>query len=259
MPITSGGSPTLSPGRTFSRLALIELVNRRTKKVGAHLDMGAEFLLALQEFCGAHPFFWRRNTIQLATEPGVATYDLSDIIPVGGPSVQRILKVKILDPSTGKLAKLPPLFGLDSQEDAMMDTSEAFPTMYFVAPGTNQVIYLYQIPDQAYTWRVSFLGVPVMLPEQQPDQIPMVPGYMHWILALALEKNVLRVSLGEDSPQYETAQNAYDKALADAALNLEFAEEDHSDEPGSAWGYGDHTVRSVGGIPVIRRNTLPNS
>lgn len=248
MPSVIETTTALSPGRTFTRTGLMEIVKRRTKNVGKDLDLSAEFLLSLQELCGEKKWYWRKKQVKFDTVAGTPTYDLSEIIEKWGASIESYIKVKIVDPSSGKLCVLTALHGLDSQECAMEATTQAKPEHYFPdldTSSTSQVIRLTDIPDGIYPTRVSFWAVPVMLPEKQDNQIPLIPGHMHWLAALAFEKNILRTALGEEASEYMAAQNAYDRALARSSIIERFAEDEHDDNPEGNWGSGREGIRST--------------
>jgi hypothetical protein len=247
MPSVIDTTPALQPGRTFTKRTLIDLVQKRTNKYAreAKLDMTSEYLTALQELCSRHKWYWRRKSIRYQTVAGTPTYDLTALIDTDGPSLQEIIKCKLLDPSSGKLVTLPPIFGFDTQEAAMEDTTVDQPTNYFIDPGTAWTIRLTPIPKAIYTMRTSAWCVPVSVPEKTPDVIPLLPGHMHWILALTLEKNVLRIAVGEEANQYTVASAAYETAVARASTLTRFGEEERDDEQiGGGWTNDDCAIRS---------------
>lgn len=248
MPSVIETTTALSPGRTFTRTGLMEIVKRRTKNVGKDLDLNAEFLLSLQEFCGERKWFWRRKVIKFDTVAGTPTYDLSEIIDVWGAAIENYIKVKIVDPSSGKLCTLTAVHGLDSQQNAMEDTTQAKPQHYFPdldTSSSSQVIRVTAVPDGIYPTRVSFWAVPVMVPAKQPNQIPLVPGHLHWLAALAFEKNILRACLGDEASEYMAASNAYAVGLSRSSIIEEFAEEEHGDNPQGNWGSDQDGIRST--------------
>jgi hypothetical protein len=217
----------LSPNRTFTRRSMIEFVHRRTKKIGADLDMDGELLTALQELCGEQKWYWRRKSVSFQTEAGNPTYNVADIIEVDGPSIEQLIHVKIKDPSTGKLCQLSPIYDFDAQEDALECTQTGQPGQYFIQPGTSTTIRLVNIPDAIYTIRPSFWAIPVALPEQLGNDIPLLPGHMHWILALLLERNIYRLRLGGEAPEMVTANGLYVAAISRSAVLKDF--EDRGD------------------------------
>jgi hypothetical protein len=220
MPIFDGGGGApvaLAAGRTFTRQGVIDAAHRRTKKIGEHLNANVEFLTALQEFCAEHRWYWRRRSVRFDTAPSANVYDLAE---QGAADCERIIRVNWVK-GPRSLTKLDPIFDHDEQELTLDDDREGPPERYF---RDGDGLHITPTPNAAYSIRIPYWAVPVSLPEQQPNQIPLVPGNLHWILVLAMEKNIYRAVLGDAAKQYISALSAYQAALDKAANQIEFTD-----------------------------------
>lgn len=213
MPIIDPGSePQVKAGMTRQRV--IDLANSRTGQVAEkkRLDLDALFLEVLQEFCQEHRWFWRKRSIGFYTTPDVATYDLTD------PSKDAIDCATIISVkyfiNASEYVKLDPIFGQDRQDAALESSVRGEPAAYFLEPGYQGKMRILNTPDGAYRIRVSFWSLPNTTSDQQPDNIPLVPGFHHHILVKGMVAKITRDPVDID---------IYERAVARAGEARDFA------------------------------------
>ena len=241
--------PVMDTSRTvkagMSRQRLIQLADERTGKI-AHgkLNLDAEFVTVLQDFCGAYRWYWRRKTVGLDTTPNEPTYGLS-VSDGSIPAVDCELIIRVLVfgvPGTTQAnpyKKLTPLLDPERQEVAIWDTTQGPPCNYFIDPNTSNVLRVTPIPDQEYPVRVAYWAMPNLAYDDLANQIPLVPGYLHRLLVKGLEAQIFRYVIGEASTAYMSAKSEYETGRDDAALRREF-----TTEQGREWTSQEHAIRS---------------
>lgn len=213
-----------SDRRGMTRDRIIELALARTRGAGKgtiELDLGAEFLVALQEFCGEARWYWRRKKVAFNTVAGTPTYDMGDYQAY---DLEQIIDKPKLFVSATEYEELEPIFETDEQDAVAEDTAQDTPARYFIEPGTTQTIHLTPIPADTHRVVISYWAMPNTSSETQPDEIPLVPGFLHHIIQKGLEKNILRTAVGARGADYLAAKSAYEAAVARAALRTDFAQ-----------------------------------
>jgi hypothetical protein len=212
-----GASAPLSAGRVLTRQSVIEVVHKRTKRIGESLDMNLEFLVALQEFCASNRWYWRRRSLPFNSAQGEPVYDFADI---GAGDLERFIRLYIVE-SDETLTKIDPEFDHDQIDRMLSSSKTGKPSKYF-ADGDG--LHLYPIPDAAYDLRLPYWAIPTTLPEKQANNIPMVPGPLHYIVAAALEKNVYRIILGDKAKEYLASKEYYEAQVARASNLTDFVD-----------------------------------
>jgi hypothetical protein len=126
----------------FTRTQLIAMADARTEKRGKVLNLDAEFLTALQEFCLEQRWWWRKKSVAFNTVAGTATYDLGDSTR-DSIDCEQIVKggVKLFTSGT-TYTELTPIFDSDEQDVACEDTTQGQPANYFIERGTSQTLRL---------------------------------------------------------------------------------------------------------------------
>lgn len=226
----------------FSRKQIIEIVNKRTeRKAKDGLDLDSEFLIALQEFCWERRWWWRRRLSQFTLVPGTSTYDVTDPTGINAPDMQQISRngAKVFPlPTNGspltsawqpscQYHPLDPIFDPD-QQDTIIQLQSSYaqgtPQRFFFVPGNPWEIQLDPIPDAAYPFTLSFYAVPNWTADSVPEQVPLVPAYLHPVLIKKFERTVLRYTIGEESAKYQAVSEEYEESLEKAQLYGNFSD-----------------------------------
>ena len=146
---------TRTPQAGMSRQRLIQLADERTGKISrGKLNLDAEFVTVLQDFCSSYRWYWRRKTVGFDTTPNGPTYGLAvsdgSIPAVDCEQIIRVLVFGVPGTSaTYPYKKLTPLLDPELQERAIWDdTTQGPPQNYFIDPNTSNVLRLTPIPDK---------------------------------------------------------------------------------------------------------------
>jgi hypothetical protein len=225
MPVIAGPSSQPAPRGKVSVNQIIEMVNKRTERRGEKtLDMRAELLGVIQEFCQEHRWFWRRKSVILNTlADGTYQYDLTD---TGGANIADFEQIsqaapKIFTSGGVYLGKLQPEFDPDQQDILAEDQSSGQPSCYWITgPSTLNV---YPKPNGVFRIRIPYWANPAMTPEEMDDVVPLVPPNLYRILIKGLERQVLRYTLGEGSAKYLAAKTEYEELVLKSAMKEDFA------------------------------------
>lgn len=208
----------------MTRQRLIQLADSRTRRIAqGRLNLDQEFLALLQDFCSEYYWSWRKYSIGIDTQAGTNAYNIG---PSNGQEFEceQIISVKLFpDPSnSSKWQKLTPLFTTDEQDEALENTTQGPPARYFPALSDPDTLTLSPIPDGVYHLRATYWALPNSRYDKLPDEIPLVPAFLHRVLAKGLEAQIYRFCLGESSAQYSTAFAEYSDAKDRAALKRDF-------------------------------------
>ncbi len=223
---------------------LIELADRRTERRGSKvLDLRAEFLLALQEFCLEARWPWRRKTTEFTTTAGSWQYDLSDPNNANAADLHQFVQhgVKIYNNPGNPTAyvELPPLFERDQQDSAIFSNSNnpplvtGLPQRYFMMPGDFLTLVVTPVPDQTYPIQVAYWAVPAPTSDSLPEVIPLVPGFLHHVLLKKLEASIFRFTLGEGNAKYMAVSAEYQKLIDKYQLTSGFVPGERTDWTGA--------------------------
>jgi hypothetical protein len=230
----------------MTRQRLIQLADQRTRRIAqGKLNLDQEFLALLQDFCSEYYWSWRKYSVGFDTTTGTQTYDIG---PSDGSEFEceQLISVKVFPDPIGPTGggeswrRLVPLYDTDSMDYALEDTTQGPPAKYFPALGDPDSLFISPIPDNVYHLRATYWALPNSRYDALPDQIPLVPAYLHRILAKGLEAQIYRFCLGEMSAQYSTAFAEYSDAKDRAALKRDFG-------TGKVREYTDpeHAIRST--------------
>jgi hypothetical protein len=122
----------------------------------------------------------------------------------------------------GSKSEINPVFDTVEQDELLDDASTSGPPkVYFVQP--TMVLNFHPAPDQEYPVRMSWWTVPSGTPGEQDDEIPLVPGHLHHVLAKKFELQILRFTLGEGSSKYQAVSAEYQKLVQGYQLYEEFS------------------------------------
>jgi hypothetical protein len=205
----------------YSSSALIEVADRRTERRGSKtLDLNAEFAMAVQYLVMECRWSWRRKLKFFTQVPGTWQYDLSASAP--GPNagdIQQFVKHGVrIYPSglTPEGCELTPLFERDIQSFVMRQNlytpSPKQPQQYFMNPFL--VLNVTPVPDAAYPTSLDYWACPVFTGAAVPEQIPLIPAWMHHVLLKRLEAQIFRYTLGEGAAKYQAAMGEYAALVA---------------------------------------------
>jgi hypothetical protein len=243
---------------------LIELADRRTERRGSKtLDLNSEFLMALQYLCMEARWSWRRKVGFFQMTPGKWTYDLTNPIIAGGPAandLQQFVKhgVKIY-PNPGNYTtwgELTPMFERDLQTNAiyqnMFNPLVRMPQQYFMYPGAFLLLAVAPVPDQAYPVTIDYWSYPNLSLDSIPDQIPLIPAFMHNVLLKRLEAQIFRYTLGEGAAKYQAAMGEYNMLVAkylgmDGMVPGEHLDYSADDDYESVFGNNQNAIQSTHG------------
>ena len=223
MPVLN--NPT-SSGMTRQRL--IQLSDQRTRRIAqGRLNLDQEFLALLQDFCSEYYWSWRKYSIGFDTAAGTNAYNIG---PTNGQEFEceQIISVKLFPDPTAPAGggeswrRLTPLYDTDAQDYALEDSTQGPPAKYFPALGDPDTLIVSPVPDGVYHLRATYWALPNSRYDKLPDDIPLVPAFLHRVLAKGLEAQIYRFCLGEQSAQYSTAFAEYSDAKDKAALKRDF-------------------------------------
>jgi hypothetical protein len=220
----------------FSRTQLIELANRRSERRGISLDLGGEFLIALQVMCLEKRWWWRRRIAPFTLTAGQAQYDLSDSTGWDAADFQQMAKdgLKIYANNIPQSSYLfgraafscpEPVFDTDEQETILALQNQfprATPQRYFIQQ--NMIITFDPIPDANYPVSAGYWAVPNWTDDSSTEVIPLLPNYLHAALAKRLEMQIYAFSLGEGTEKYTAAAKEYEDLINMASLYRNFAD-----------------------------------
>lgn len=232
------GSTATTSG--FSRTQIIEMANRRTERRGAPLDMGGEYLSALQEVCMERRWWWRRRIATFSLVAGQSKYNLLDSATLNMGDFQQVAKngFKLFTPSATLGSGSPvapwncpftcpePIFDADRQESVLALQSQfpaGLPCGYFML-GAEGMLVTDRIPDQNYPASLAYWAVPAYTDDDEDETVPLLPPSLHGLLIKRLELHIERYSLGEGSEKYEAVAEEYGELREKALLYTNFAE-----------------------------------
>lgn len=201
----------------MTRTDIISQVEKRTESRGKkQLDMKAEFLNALIAFVKERDWWWRRMSRTFSTVAGTPTYDF-------GADWHRSQRMKLYTSAT-TWVWIYPLFDPDEQDAALQDTKQDQPCNYFPDLTDPTMVRLTPIPNAVFTIRDSYWACPSSdTGDDQLEAVWRVPVHAHPIVQMKLEAIVLRFTLGEGAAKYQAAESLYQKMVADAADEVDFA------------------------------------
>lgn len=193
---------------------IIESVNRRTEsKADTRIDLRLELLNALTEFCMEKHFWWRKKYVSFATAVGTKDYDLSG----DAPDLAEIDEIVPATAISGSTCRLRPFFDAPSIIAAANATANAAPSSYTMVPGQTQQIRLGAPADQVATLAAIYWAIPMRTNDTSDEAIPLVPPFLHWGLAYALERRVYEVLYGQLDPRFAMANKRYDDFIEKAS------------------------------------------
>jgi hypothetical protein len=203
---------------------IIEIANQRTERRGEKtLNLKAELLGVLQEFCQEHRWYWRRKSCVINTVAATYQYDLTEQGVANVTDFEQVSQagVKLFDASGNVLGKLTPVFDIDQQEIYAESQDSGQPTVYWISE--NSTLNLYPNPNDVFRVRIPYWATPGMDPDSLPEEVPLVPPNLYRILIKGLEAQILRYTLGEGAAKYEAARTEYEKLVTKAAMKVNFA------------------------------------
>lgn len=185
------------------------------------LNMQAELLKVIQDFCKKYDWYWARKTAALTTSANTSTYDLKTAT---GSTINDFWRVAERDlpvyQNGSYIGVLTPEFDVLNQEDLKASTTASTPSQYFFA-GSATTIEINK-PDGVYTIRIPYRAVPKIPSGELTETVPLVPEDLHGLLQDGLEVRVLRWLLGENSAKYLAAKGEYDNDVRSAAVGNVF-------------------------------------
>jgi len=230
----------------MSRQRIIQLADQRTGKIAqGKVNLDAEFVAVLQDFCGEYRWYWRRKSVGFDTTPGVPSYGLAaadnSIPAVDCEQIIRVLAFGVPGTDdTHSYKNLNPILDPEAQEVAIYNEAmQGPPRSYFIDPGSSNILRLCPTPDQSYSIRVPYWAMPNLAFDDLSNDIPLVPGYLHRLLVKGLEAQIYRAVIGERAPAYQVARGEYEEARDKAALRREFTV-----EQGREWSNQEEAIRS---------------
>jgi hypothetical protein len=219
----------------FSRTQCIEIAQKRTERRGASLDLGSEFIAALQEVCMETRWWWRRKTAIFTLTSGTAKYDLTDQSGFNAADFHQAARksVRIYNQVSGspsgqanwRTHTIEPEFD-PLEQDKILALQSTFPSgppcKYFV-----QWPYLYfdVPPDQNYQASIGYWAVPNFTDDSADETIPLVPSYAHSLIIKRLEMHIEHFSMAESgAAKYEAAAAEYREMVAGQQIYNRFAD-----------------------------------
>jgi len=197
---------------------IVALATARTEQRGVKvLNLYAELLIVIQEFCKSHAWEWRKKIYSFSTVATTPKYAL----PVESQSTQGsacdvddIENVQIITAPDDADLLDEVVSEIDQARRQSMDTSER-PDSYFRALGDYTSLILSPTPDAVYPMVLVYWAIPVDAITQD-SAVPLVPPQLHGVLAKGFEAFILRYTLGEESAKYESAKAEYEAQLVRA-------------------------------------------
>lgn len=215
----------------MTRSQIIAIVNGRTEgKLVGQVDFNDLFNDVEQELCAEYRFWWLHKRLNFSTAAGTPTYDLTTIATVpanAGPFVDEITRVTLID-SAGNVTKLQYISDDEGVAAILADTTSDKPGFYTFENNdmtNSQLLRLAKIPNGVYTVYVYFWAMPNPSADTSDDAIYLIPQSKHHILKTALEKEVWRLSFGEQDPKYVTALQEYQRKVEQAKKKPAFSTE----------------------------------
>lgn len=214
----------------FSRSQIISTVSRRTEQRGSALDLGGEFIIALQDICLESRWWWRRRVNTFSLVAGQAKYDLTDAAGANAPDLQQIAKngFKIFATGTPQSYVCPePVFDVDEQ-DTILATQSQYPpntpSRFFLQPGAISTLIVDPIPNAANPCAFAYWAIPNYTDDSGDETVPLIPYYLHPLLIKKLEMQVERYALGEGAEKYQAVSAEYENMKSKAQLYRQFAD-----------------------------------
>lgn len=240
--------PVMDQGRGvkagMSRQRIIQLADQRTGKIAqGKVNLDAEFVAVLQDFCGEYRWYWRRKSVGFDTVPGDPSYGLAaadnSIPAVDCEQIIRVMAFGVPGTSASHpYKKLNPILDPEAQELAIYNEEiQGPPQNYFIDPGTSNVLRLAPTPDDTYAMRVAYWAMPNLAFDDLSNDIPLVPGYLHRVLVKGLEAQIFRSVLGDKAPAYQVARGEYELLRDNAAMRREFTV-----EQGREWSNPENAI-----------------
>jgi hypothetical protein len=222
----------------FSRTQCIEIAQKRTERRGATLDLGAEFILALQEVCIETRWWWRRKTAIFTLVAGTTRYDLTDQSGFNAADFhQAVRKAVRLYDSTGVVSTVEPQFD-PLEQDKILALQSTYPAS---TPGRYFVQWPYIIfdapPDKNYQASIGYWAVPNFTDDSASETIPLLPSHAHGLAIKRLEMHIEHFSIGENGPvKYEAAAQEYQQMVEKQMLYRQFADGQVNDIKNGVFG-----------------------
>jgi hypothetical protein len=208
----------------MTKSEIVELASSNTeRRAEGQLNLNLMLTHAIQKFCAEKRFWWRKKTLTLSTSPMVATYDLAAIAttPAGaGVEVEEITELVWVE-DAARVHSLEPIFDDLSVIELIENGTPGQPASYTIDPNSHQTLRI-NPPAGAYTLRMSFWAMPNPASDDVSDVVPVVPKYLHYVLADRLEMDILRRLYGPQDAKYLTAKAEYEDGVQKAMAKNSF-------------------------------------
>lgn len=150
--------------------------------------------------------------------------------------------------------ELTPMFERDLQMKVIYENTyypaPKPPQQYFLMPGAFLVLCLAPIPDRNYPITIDYWAFPNFFWDSVPEQIPIIPAFMHGVLLKRLEAQIFRYTLGEGAAKYQAASGEYSAMVANYAGMDNMVPGEHldysaDDDYESTWANSQWAVQST--------------
>lgn len=114
--------------------------------------------------------------------------------------------------------EITPLFERDLQMAVIYENTyfpaPRPPMQYFMMPGAFLTLCLTPVPDRSYPCTIDYWAYPNYFWDSVPEQLPMMPAFLHSLLLKRLEAQIFRYTIGEGAAKYQASMQEYQEMLA---------------------------------------------
>lgn len=201
---------------------IIEQANRKTERLGEKtLDLRSELLGVIQDLCNHTRWYWTKKSAVLNLSTSNLSYDLTASDGANIQDFSQVAETGIkLFSGSELIGTITPEFDTEQQEKMRESSTSGKPSRYFVDGFAT--LNLDCIPDSAYRARIPYWACPSEF-QNDGDDVPLVPAYLHKVLQKGLEAEIFRYTLGEGAAKYSSTLAQYEALKTKFSRKSSFA------------------------------------
>lgn len=187
-------------------------VNKRTEgRAGTKLDLRMEFSFALDELVLDRHWWWANKRLIIPLQIGDVKKDLSLSI---APDFAQFDELYLMTPDGLSVqSEMNPLLDSKAQMAAIVNTTPGLPAVYFIDTNDSFQMFRLGVPSSVAQILMGKYWAQPMLTDAAVEDIPLVPGFLHWGLIHAMERRVFKFLYGVGDVRATTAEADYQNFL----------------------------------------------
>jgi hypothetical protein len=210
----------------MTRDSIIELADKWTERKGKQFDLQKLYELACQHVCKQNRFWWRKKYITFSLVVSTKTYDLTAITTtptLTETGIEEIVKWNLVT-TTGPSVSFPeiqPVFDDEAIFSMLEATVNVQPSRYVMGVDGLQTLRI-DPPDQAYSTRLTFWGMPNFSNDSTITAVPLIPDWHHNAIVENMAAEILENTYGLQDIKATTMRARYQATLQDMQMRPRF-------------------------------------